>query len=90
MTRFGLAALLMVATCTAQNRSELITKGEQVFAKSCATGYCHGPQGASGGLHGWRGEASIRTTSLLWSHAAYRIPACNPSRQRCHERIWWR
>ena len=49
MTRFGLAALLMMAPCTAQNRSELITKGEQVFARSCATGYCHGTRGAPAG-----------------------------------------
>jgi mono/diheme cytochrome c family protein len=49
MTRFGLAAFVMVATCTAQNRSELLSKGEQVFARSCATGYCHGTGGAPGG-----------------------------------------
>lgn len=49
MTRFGLAALLTVATCTAQNRSELLSKGEQVFARSCATGYCHGTRGTPGG-----------------------------------------
>jgi len=49
MTRFQLSALLMVVTCTAQNRSDLFTKGEQVFARSCATGYCHGTRGAPGG-----------------------------------------
>jgi mono/diheme cytochrome c family protein len=39
---FGLAAV-----CSAQNN--VVKRGEQVFSKSCATGYCHGPRGASSG-----------------------------------------
>ena len=31
--------------CAAQS----VKHGEQVFAKTCATGYCHGPKGTSGG-----------------------------------------
>ena len=30
------------AVCSAQNA---IQRGEQVFAKTCATGYCHGVEG---------------------------------------------
>jgi cytochrome c553 len=36
----------MALCCTAQ---DVIKRGEQVFAKTCATGYCHGPGGASSG-----------------------------------------
>jgi mono/diheme cytochrome c family protein len=41
------AILCAVAlSCAAQN---VVKQGEQVFAKSCATGYCHGVRGASSG-----------------------------------------
>jgi len=33
-------------TCAAQ---EVVKHGEQVFAKTCATGYCHGARGAASG-----------------------------------------
>jgi mono/diheme cytochrome c family protein len=36
----------LALTCSAQSP---IKRGEQVFAKSCATGYCHGVRGASSG-----------------------------------------
>jgi mono/diheme cytochrome c family protein len=42
----GAAALVLAVSCWAQNPIE---RGEQVFAKSCATGYCHGVRGASSG-----------------------------------------
>jgi mono/diheme cytochrome c family protein len=32
-----------------QNLSDVLKKGEQVFASSCATGYCHGVKGGPGG-----------------------------------------
>jgi len=44
----GLAAVVLAwaASCAAQS---LAKQGEQVFAKSCATGYCHGVRGGAGG-----------------------------------------
>jgi mono/diheme cytochrome c family protein len=43
-----LLALLcaLALSCAAQNVAK---RGEEVFAKTCATGYCHGVRGASGG-----------------------------------------
>jgi len=32
-----------------QNAQDVIRQGEEVFAKSCSTGYCHGPRGIAGG-----------------------------------------
>lgn len=45
----GAAALLMAGVCAAQNRNEVLKRGEQVFAQTCATGYCHGVRGGPGG-----------------------------------------
>lgn len=48
MTR--LLLFLAIATLVAaQNVQEALKQGENVFGKSCATGYCHGARGASGG-----------------------------------------
>jgi len=44
-----LALLVLAASCTAQNVADVVKQGEQVFAKTCATGYCHGVKGASSG-----------------------------------------
>ncbi len=44
-----LAVLALAAACSAQNVAEVVKQGEQVFAKTCATGYCHGVKGASSG-----------------------------------------
>ena len=33
-------------SCAAQ---DVVKQGEQVFARTCATGYCHGPRGAASG-----------------------------------------
>lgn len=41
-----MASLLLAVSCWAQSPTR---RGEEVFAKSCATGYCHGVRGASGG-----------------------------------------
>ena len=42
--------LLIIPVFTgAQNLQEVVKQGEQVFAKSCATGYCHGLKGTAGG-----------------------------------------
>ena len=49
LCRLGAAALLAVGVCAAQNRNEVLKQGEQVFAKTCATGYCHGVKGGAGG-----------------------------------------
>jgi mono/diheme cytochrome c family protein len=45
----GAAALLMAGVCAAQNGNEVLKQGEQVFAQTCATGYCHGARGGPGG-----------------------------------------
>jgi mono/diheme cytochrome c family protein len=39
--RFAIAAFV-VASSQAQNLADVVKQGEQVFAKSCATAYCHG------------------------------------------------
>jgi mono/diheme cytochrome c family protein len=44
--KFLTASLLLAVSCWAQSP---IRRGEEVFAKSCATGYCHGVRGASSG-----------------------------------------
>ena len=41
-----LPVFLLAASCYAQS---VVKQGEQVFARSCATGYCHGVRGASSG-----------------------------------------
>ena len=47
------AAIGLVATCAAQeaatNQAPVVKQGEQVFATTCATGYCHGVKGAVSG-----------------------------------------
>jgi mono/diheme cytochrome c family protein len=49
----GAAALVLAVSCPAQNRApnlaDVLKQGEQVFAKTCATGYCHGVRGVSSG-----------------------------------------
>ncbi|PWU00162.1 MAG: hypothetical protein C5B51_25825 [Terriglobia bacterium] len=47
--QLGAAALLLVADASAQNPAGTVRQGQEVFAKTCATGYCHGAKGASGG-----------------------------------------
>ena len=45
-------ALWLLAASTlvcGQSVEQVVAQGAQVFAKSCATGYCHGPKGAPGG-----------------------------------------
>ncbi|HXP87450.1 MAG TPA: cytochrome c [Bryobacteraceae bacterium] len=45
-----LAAVFALAACSsAQNLAAVVKQGEQVFSKSCATGYCHGVRGGPGG-----------------------------------------
>jgi mono/diheme cytochrome c family protein len=41
--------LVLAACCAAQTPGEVLKQGEQVFAKTCATGYCHGVRGAASG-----------------------------------------
>ena len=45
------SATLLIACGLAwgQNLPDVVKQGEQVFAKSCATGYCHGARGTSSG-----------------------------------------
>jgi mono/diheme cytochrome c family protein len=45
----AVAALLEVPLGLAQNTEDLIKHGEQVFNRSCATGYCHGQKGVAAG-----------------------------------------
>ena len=42
-------AFMLAVCCSAQNRPDVLERGEQVFAKSCATGYCHGIKGGPSG-----------------------------------------
>jgi mono/diheme cytochrome c family protein len=44
-----LAIFTLAASCFAQNGADVVKQGEQVFAKTCATGYCHGVKGTSSG-----------------------------------------
>src|SRR5260370_10156227 len=46
--RAALLLLVPVLGC-AQNLQNVLKQGEQVFNKSCATGYCHGPKGIPAG-----------------------------------------
>jgi mono/diheme cytochrome c family protein len=46
----GLFLLMFIpAVAAAQNLSDVLKQGEEVFNKTCATGYCHGAQGTGGG-----------------------------------------
>jgi mono/diheme cytochrome c family protein len=49
MRILAVIALLCVARSQAQNVDAALQQGEQIFAKSCATGYCHGVRGNAGG-----------------------------------------
>src|SRR5437764_13215530 len=48
MTRLPLVVLATLPLC-AQPPQELARQGEQIFNKTCATGYCHTLKGGSGG-----------------------------------------
>src|SRR6266852_5770314 len=41
--------LLAPAMMWAQNGPDLLTRGADIFARSCSTGYCHGLKGTAGG-----------------------------------------
>jgi len=43
------AAIAAAVSCQAQNVANVVTQGEAVFSKTCATGYCHGVRGGSSG-----------------------------------------
>jgi mono/diheme cytochrome c family protein len=49
MSRALLFILLWPALGWTQSRQDVLKQGEQVFNKSCATGYCHAARGAGGG-----------------------------------------
>jgi mono/diheme cytochrome c family protein len=40
---------MILAIAGAQNLPNVLKQGENVFSKSCATGYCHGARGTNGG-----------------------------------------
>jgi mono/diheme cytochrome c family protein len=44
-----LLLFLIPASLSAQNLSDVLKRGQEVFARTCAAGYCHGPEGAAGG-----------------------------------------
>jgi mono/diheme cytochrome c family protein len=44
-----MVVLALAASCSAQTVADVIKRGEAVFAKSCATAYCHGAGGAASG-----------------------------------------
>jgi mono/diheme cytochrome c family protein len=41
--------LLVIAPAWGQSVQEMVAQGEKVFNQTCATGYCHGLKGGSGG-----------------------------------------
>ncbi len=47
--KFLAAVSLLTLSCFAQDLTEVIARGEQIYTKTCANGYCHGPRGAAGG-----------------------------------------
>lgn len=47
--RLALFAFLLPVLCWPQSLQETVKRGEQVFAQSCATGYCHGARGTPAG-----------------------------------------
>lgn len=49
MRRLAIAIALMPFVCSAQNSRDVLKQGEQVFAQTCATGYCHGVRGGASG-----------------------------------------
>ncbi len=42
-------ALLLLSAAALCSAQDLVKRGEEVFNKTCATGYCHGAKGANGG-----------------------------------------
>jgi len=42
-------ALLLLAAAALASGQDILKRGENVFNKTCATGYCHGAKGANGG-----------------------------------------
>jgi len=49
MTRSLLLLAAGAVLAFPQDPSAMLKRGEQVFSQTCATGYCHGARGASGG-----------------------------------------
>ena len=47
--RAALLVLLLAAGAWAQNVEDVVKRGEQLFATTCASGYCHGGRGGGGG-----------------------------------------
>lgn len=43
------AAVALAVSCQAQNVASVVKQGEEVFSKTCATGYCHGVRGGPSG-----------------------------------------
>jgi mono/diheme cytochrome c family protein len=41
--------IMIPALMQAQSVQDVLKQGEEVFGKSCAVGYCHGPKGTGGG-----------------------------------------
>ena len=49
LLRLVTGTLALGLSCAAQNSGDVLKRGEEVFGKSCATGYCHGVNGGPGG-----------------------------------------
>src|SRR5215471_3118562 len=47
--RSVLLIALVSTVAFSQDVQDTVRKGEQIFAKTCSTGYCHGPRGTAGG-----------------------------------------
>jgi mono/diheme cytochrome c family protein len=47
--RVMIAGLLVAGFCRGQNPGAMVKRGENIFATTCATGYCHGVRGTASG-----------------------------------------
>jgi mono/diheme cytochrome c family protein len=62
MKRAVLLLTMAPALAWAQDIAAAIAQGERVFAQTCATGYCHGTKGASGGAPRLAGRGFSQAT----------------------------
>ena len=84
-----LAVLTLAASCSAQNVADVVRQGEQVFAKTCATGYCHGVKGTSSGAPRLAGRADrLCLEHEQFLHRATEL--CRLAEAGTSSMAWWR
>ena len=78
-------ALAFASAAWAQSLPDVLKQGEQVFARSCATGYCHGARGGPGGaprLAGRGFDQGFLITTVAQGVAGTSMPAFAASLSR--------